>query len=128
MRIQGTDGIRRPTALDDSARARGFDPLKAFQEAGVITPGFMELYAFCFITDLERLGRFKRDNPIVIGWDPRDPKGHFINAFIRGARKAGASVLSVGILPTPAIPLYMLVRGATGAAMITASHNLKDQN
>ncbi|MBN2209746.1 MAG: hypothetical protein JW759_10690 [Candidatus Coatesbacteria bacterium] len=127
-RIQGTDGIRRPTALDDDPRVQAMTPLDAFLKAGLITPRFMELYAYSFITDLVRLGRLRMGDPVVVGWDPRDPERQFINAFISGIRKAGAAVLSVGVVPTPAVPAYLLHVGASGGAMITASHNLKDQN
>ena len=128
MRIQGTDGIRRPTALDSSSRVQGLKPLGVFLKAGLITPQFMELYAYSFIVDLLRLQRIAPSEPVVVGWDPRDPNGDFIEAFIRGVRKAGATVFSVGVVPTPAVPAYLLNIGAAAGAMITASHNLKDQN
>jgi len=128
MRIQGTDGIRRQTALDSSSRVRGLKPLEALLKAGLITPSFMELYAYSFITDLLRLKRLQPGEPVVVGWDPRDPDGDFIEAFIRGIRKAGAIVFSVGVVPTPAVPAYLLHIGAAAGAMITASHNLRDQN
>ncbi|MBN1592091.1 MAG: hypothetical protein JW941_02435 [Candidatus Coatesbacteria bacterium] len=128
MRIQGTDGIRRPTSPDNAARVKGLSPLDAFLKGGLITPSFMELYAYSFLTDLSRLERISPGESVVVGWDPRDPKGEFIEAFVSGIRKAGASVLSLGIIPTPAVPAYMLRAGAAGGAMITASHNLKDQN
>ncbi len=127
-RIQGTDGVRRRTLQDDASEVRGLGPLEAFLKAGVITPRFMELYGYCFIADLVRIDKFKPSDEVVVGWDPRDPNGDFTRAFIRGIRKHGATVLSVGILPTPAVPAYMLHVGAAAGAMITASHNLKDQN
>ncbi|MBN2208487.1 MAG: hypothetical protein JW759_04250 [Candidatus Coatesbacteria bacterium] len=142
MRIQGTDGIRRRTAPDDSPTVRGMSPPDALLKAGVITPRFMELYGYSFVIDLVRsscgssascqgeigLNRLGLGEPVVVGWDPRDPEGQFTGALIRGIRKAGASVFSVGVVPTPAVPAYMLHIGAAGGAMITASHNLKDQN
>ena len=127
-RIQGTDGIRRRTLQDDASEVRGLGPLEAFLRAGVITPRFMELYGYCFISDLERIDRFQPGDQVVVGWDPRDPSGDFVEAFMRGIRKHGATVLSVGIVPTPAVPAYVLHVGAAAGAMITASHNLKDQN
>jgi len=127
-RIQGTDGIRRRTLQDGDSEVRGLVPLEAFLRAGVITPRFMELYGYCFIADLVRIDRFQPGDQVVVGWDPRDPSGDFVEAFMRGIRKHGATVLSVGILPTPAVPAYVLHVGAAAGAMITASHNLKDQN
>ncbi len=88
----------------------------------------MELYAYSFVTDLLGLKRLEPGDPVVVGWDPRDPDGDFIEPFILGIRKAGAAVFSVGVVPTPAVPAYLLHVGAAAGAMITASHNLKDQN
>ena len=127
-RIQGTDGVRRRTLQDDASEVRGLNPLEAFLKVGAITPGFMELYGYSFVADLKRIGRFQPGDRVVVGWDPRDPSGDFTRAFMRGIRKAGATVLSVGIVPTPAVPAYVLHVGASAGAMITASHNLKDQN
>ena len=128
MRLQGTDGIRRPTALPSNPIVAGLGPLEAFLKAEVITPKFMQLYSFSFVKDLTERARFAAGDPIVVGWDPRDAEGNFVSAFIDGLVKAGATVLSLGIVPTPAVPLYMQFCGAKAGAMITASHNLKDQN
>nr|HDM59945.1 hypothetical protein [Bacillota bacterium] len=80
-RIQGTDGVRRRTLQDDASEVRGLNPLEAFLKVGAITPGFMELYGYCFIADLKRIGRFQPGDQVVVGWDPRDPSGDFTRAF-----------------------------------------------
>lgn len=86
----------------------------------------MELYAFAHASQIAGSGN--RRPVMVVGWDPRDPKGLFNDSVIRGARKAGADVLCIGIAPTPLVPTYMLYKNAQGGFMITASHNPKDQN
>jgi len=122
-RIQGTDGIRRPVALASDPRVQGRTPQEAFLERGLITDEFCELYAYAYASGLG-------DDPgeIVAGWDPRDPKGEFTGAVVRGLRKAGATAVVLGIAPTPCVALYLVWRGATAALMVTASHNFRDQN
>ncbi|MHC4933638.1 MAG: hypothetical protein ACYTGV_15770, partial [Planctomycetota bacterium] len=117
-RLQGTDGVRRKVAED----LEGLTPQQAFLDRGLITPSFLELYTFAYVSGLDRPGE------IVIGWDPRDPGGVFTGAAVRGIRKAGATAVVVGICPTPAVALYLVWRVAEAAFMVTASHNFRDQN
>ncbi|MHC4958435.1 MAG: hypothetical protein ACYTGN_08655 [Planctomycetota bacterium] len=117
-RLQGTDGIRRPVAR----AVDGKTPQQAFLENGVITPEFMELYAYAYVSGLDAPGE------VVVGWDPRDPDGVFTGSVVRGVRRAGATAVVVGICPTPGVAMYLVWRGATAAFMVTASHNFRDQN
>ncbi|MHC4225404.1 MAG: hypothetical protein ACYSUN_15550, partial [Planctomycetota bacterium] len=117
-RLQGTDGVRRKVSED----LKGLTPQEAFLDRGLITPSFLELYTFAYTRGL------RQPKEIVIGWDPRDPKGLFTEAAVRGIRKAGATAVVVGICPTPAVALYLVWRGAEAAFMVTASHNFRDQN
>ena len=128
FRLQGTDGIRCETTLSSSPKVGGLTPQEAFLKRGVITEKFMELYAFAHIKQLMRDGTCKTGDGIVIGWDPRDPSGEFTSAAISGIRKAGANALTLGVVPTPLVPMYLLYKKARGGFMITASHNPKDQN
>ena len=123
-RLQGTDGIRGLVAPDSS----GQHPLKFYLDQGLLTPGFFEQYCYAYglLLIQESLARF--GDPVVIGWDPRDPEQIFTSAAMAGLQKAGLNPCQVGVLPTPAIPLYMLHIGAVGAVMLTASHNPADQN
>ena len=121
-RIQGTDGIRRPVALSTDPAVIGATPLEAFLDRGFMTEQLVEMYVFAYVSGL-RAGA-----EVVVGWDPRDPEGHFTNAAVRGVRKAGATALVVGILPTPGVALYHIWRGADASVVITASHNFRDQN
>ncbi|MDH5763138.1 MAG: hypothetical protein OEZ51_09155, partial [Nitrospinota bacterium] len=128
FRVQGTDGIRREVRLSSDPALKGLSPLHAFLEEGVITDEFMELYAYAQVTLLIRSKQLKRGDSFVVGWDPRDVKGKFTGAVVRGIRKAGVNALVLGVVPTPLVPMYMLYKGAGGAFMVTASHNPKDQN
>jgi phosphoglucosamine mutase len=125
QRLQGTDGIRRETKLSNDSECKGLTPQQVFLEKGWITEQFMELYAYSYIKNLSEL---KAPKNVVVGWDPRDPSGIFIEAVIKGIRKAGGNVLALGIVPTPLVPLFMLHQNADCGVMITASHNPNDQN
>jgi phosphomannomutase len=124
-RIQGTDGIRRDVRRQDDAALAGLSPWQAFVERGVITDAFLEGYAYAFAR--LRLGA-SASREIVIGWDPRDPSGAFTGAVARGLRKGGATAVVMGVAPTPAVPMYMMHRGAAAGLMVTASHNPAGQN
>ncbi len=121
-RLQGTDGIRRPVALASDPRVKGLTPQRAYLEKGLLTDEFFELYAFACVSSLGEPGE------VVVGWDPRDPPGHFTGAAVRGVRKAGATAVVLGIFPTPGVALHHIWRGSACALMITASHNFRDQN
>ena len=125
QRLQGTDGIRRETKLSSSADCKGLTPQQVFIEKGWITEQFMEVYAYSHI---KNLSGSKTSKNVVVGWDPRDPSGVFIDAIIKGVRKAGGNALILGIVPTPLVPLFMLYQNADCGIMITASHNPNDQN
>ena len=125
QRMQGTDGIRRETRKSTIAECKGLTPQQVFLEKGWINEQFMELYVYSHIKNLPKKRSIK---DIVLGWDPRDPSGVFVDAVIKGIRKAGANVLILGVVPTPLIPLFMLYEKADAGIMITASHNPNDQN
>jgi len=125
-RIQGTDGIRRTVLPSDDPSLVGLSPAEAFVERDVLTEEFMEGYAYAFAGMVrERAGKGAR---IVIAWDPRDPRGLFTNAVVKGVREAGCTALVAGVAPTPAVPMYVAAGGAEGGMMITASHNPAEQN
>lgn len=128
FRLQGTDGIRAEVKLSSSPDLAGMSPQQVFLEHNVITDAFMELYAYAHVRLLIHQGRLNPGDNIVVGWDPRDPGGTFVNAVVRGVRKARANALVLGVVPTPLVPAYMLYKNAGGGLMVTASHNPKDQN
>lgn len=128
FRLQGTDGIRREVRPAASKEFESLTPLQVFLERGFITEEFMELYVFAYVGYLLKTGKMRIKEAIVVGWDPRDVDGKFTGAVVKGILKAGATALTLGIVPTPLVPTYMLYKNAKGGFMITASHNPKDQN
>ncbi len=120
-RLQGTDGVRG-VALPDDAESRT-DPVGAFLRTGRLTPAFAGLYAAAFAEEEAHGGE-----EVVVGWDPRDREGVFTGAVVRGVRHAGRKAVVLGTVPTPAVPLAMIQRGAKAGIMVTASHNPEGQN
>ena len=124
--LQGTDGIRGRVAEDEILQ--GQNPLAVYMDSGFLTPAFFERYTYAFGCLLISSGLADTRNRVVVGWDPRDEAGNFNQAAMSGLLKAGLDVVKIGVLPTPAIPLYMIYSGAIGSVVLTASHNPSDQN
>jgi phosphoglucosamine mutase len=70
---------------------------------------------------LAAAGRF--GGPLVIGRDTRLSGGMLSAALAAGAASGGASVIDLGVLPTPAVAALAPVLGAAAAAVVSASHN-----
>ncbi len=126
FRLQGTDGIRREVALQSNFPK--LSPQQVFLKHSIITEEFMERYVYAHVRLTLKNKLHGKEKAFVIGWDPRDPKGHFTGAVIRGVRKAGAEAWVIGTAPTPLVPMFMQIKNAAGGFMVTASHNPKDQN
>ena len=125
VRVQGTDGWRGLRTPNE----RMFTILGS----GRLSPELVELYHFSFIEWGVAQGLMRPGDRYVLGYDPRDdaeiegiPPGSYTKAAIRGAQRAGATVVDVGVVPIWAAPLYMVWSGAKACGVITASHNEKD--
>ena len=128
FRLQGTDGIRSEVKVSSSGDLENLTPQEVFLKFGYITEEFMEIYAYAYTRQLVSAGKIRVGEDVVIGWDPRDTKGDYNSAVVKGVCKAGVNALIVGVVPTPLIPMYILHKDARGGFMVTGSHNPKDQN
>ena len=122
-RIQGTDGVRKLTALSTDTALRGLSPQAAFIEKDVMTEEFMELYAYCRTRQLIEEGFAESGVGVAVGWDPRDKSGVLTGAVVSGIVKGGLDAILTGMAPTPVITLYARHAGLAGAFVVTASHN-----
>ena len=117
-RLFGTDGIRgivNSTLTGDLAYKVGLATAKL-----LTTNHFREI----------KSSPFMDDKPIVlIGTDTRPSKDLIFSGIACGLTAGGVNVITVGILPTPAIA-YLTKEYAFVSAgiMITASHNPKEYN
>ena len=93
FRLQGTDGIRREVKLSSSQETTGLTPQEVFLKLGFITEEFMEIYAYAHTKQLMSTGKILNGDSVVIGWDPRDPKGNYTSAVVSGICKAGVNAL-----------------------------------
>jgi phosphoglucosamine mutase len=64
----------------------------------------------------------------VVGRDPRASGEMLEAAVVAGLTSAGADVLRVGVLPTPAVAYLVATLGADVGVMISASHNPMPDN
>ncbi|MCX5170950.1 phosphoglucosamine mutase [Streptomyces antibioticus] len=78
---------------------------------------------------LAEAGTFEGHRPVaVVGRDPR-ASGEFLEAaVVAGLASAGVDVLTVGVLPTPAVAHLTGVLGADLGVMLSASHNAMPDN
>ncbi|MCC5476788.1 phosphoglucosamine mutase [Streptomyces sp. NPDC059680] len=78
---------------------------------------------------LAEAGTFEGHKPTaVVGRDPR-ASGEFLQAaVVAGLASAGVDVLSVGVLPTPAVAYLTGALGADLGVMLSASHNAMPDN
>ncbi|MBX7547246.1 phosphoglucosamine mutase [Streptomyces sp. NPDC004232] len=78
---------------------------------------------------LAEAGTFAGHRPkAVVGRDPR-ASGEFLEAaVVAGLASAGVDVLTVGVLPTPAVAHLTGVLGADLGVMLSASHNAMPDN
>ncbi|MEV7981335.1 phosphoglucosamine mutase [Streptomyces sp. NPDC086519] len=78
---------------------------------------------------LAEVGTFEGHRPTaVVGRDPR-ASGEFLEAaVVAGLASAGVDVLTVGVLPTPAVAFLTGDLGADLGVMLSASHNAMPDN
>ena len=70
----------------------------------------------------------KRSPLFIIGADTRESSEMLVAAVSAGLCAAGANILVVGVIPTPAVAFLVKLRGADAGIMISASHNPFDYN
>ncbi|SFT44920.1 phosphoglucosamine mutase [Geodermatophilus amargosae] len=107
-RLFGTDGVRGRANAD-------------------LTPELALSVARAAATVLA--GRDGTSRPVaVVGRDPRASGEMLEAAVVAGLASAGAEVLRVGVLPTPAVAFLTAETGADLGVMISASHNPMPDN
>jgi phosphoglucosamine mutase len=65
----------------------------------------------------------EKDSPIVIGRDTRISGTMLEAAVVAGLTSAGQDVVSLGVVPTPAVARVTVAQHAAAGVMISASHN-----
>ena len=102
MKYFGTDGIR-----------------------GVVGKDITHKIAFCCGNAVASL---KPKAKIIVGTDTRASADFLFSSFASGATMAGADVVFVGVVPTPATSFLVQHHKADFGVMITASHNPATHN
>ncbi len=104
-KLFGTDGIRGVANLE-------------------ITPE-LSLYVGKYASHVlgSKIDDDKESPLLIIGKDTRLSGNMIESAITSGALSVGANVISLGVVPTPAIPHLIKYYGADAGIMISASHN-----
>ena len=88
-----------------------------------MTPDVAKAYAAAFGSHVAG------DGPIVcLGRDTRSSSESLANGAADGLASTGASVIDLGVVPTPTVAVMVTERQAAGGLMITASHNPDEWN
>ena len=69
-----------------------------------------------------------REGPVLIGMDSRSSGSMLTAALTAGLTAAGREVWTLGLCPTPAVPLLIRQLSAAGGLMVSASHNPPEDN
>lgn len=69
------------------------------------------------------LARQLEARTLGVGMDPRPSSPSLVEAFVVGARRAGADVTGFGLVATEMLYYGVAAHGLDGGAMVTASHN-----
>ncbi|MFH1428213.1 MAG: phosphoglucosamine mutase [Candidatus Margulisiibacteriota bacterium] len=65
---------------------------------------------------------------VVIGRDTRHYGPELLAGINKGLQEEGYSVLNIGIVPTPTVQIFTVIKKAGGGIIITASHNPQQWN
>jgi len=82
----------------------------------------------------EMVGRYARafasmvGGRMAVGFDGRSGGEGLKSSVVEGLRSGGASVLDLGVVPTPTVGIVVKWRGLDGGVVVTASHNPETQN
>lgn len=106
-----------------SARLFGTDGIRGVANAD-LTPELAMAVAGAAATVLDSAGR----PTALVGRDPRASSEMLDAAVVAGLASAGATVVRLGVLPTPAVARLTAQLGADLAVMISASHNPMPDN
>ena len=106
-------------------RLFGTDGVRGTAGAWPLDPSTVRRIGAAIVRVLEPQGDGTR---LLIGRDTRVSGEWIERELAHGARTAGASVATVGVLPTPAVAYLTRTEGVTLGAVISASHNPYEDN
>jgi len=72
--------------------------------------------------------KHKENLTFLVGSDTRISRHMLVGAITSGLCSVGANVITLGVVPTPAVAYLVKEMGADGAFMLSASHNSYEFN
>ena len=117
------------TKKSDSHRSRclfGTDGVRDIANSGSMTPEMALRLGRAYVMFLVERGM--RRPKIVVGRDTRRSGKMLESALAAGMMSAGADVILLGVVPTPAVSYGVQFFKAQGGAVISASHNPPEYN
>jgi phosphoglucosamine mutase len=103
----------------------GTDGIRGFVGQFPLVPDFIVKLGLATGTVMK--GTFSRPT-IIVGRDTRQSGQMLQNALIAGLLSAGATIIDVGVIPTPGVAYLVRKLEAQAGVVISASHNPVEQN
>lgn len=108
--------------MSNKKRLFGTDGIRGRAESWPLNAKVLPVIAKYACTHLKREG--STEPVIVIGYDTRESCGAIFDSLKQGFEAfPGAKIISIGIVPTPAVAFYVRENQADFGVMISASHN-----
>lgn len=104
----------------------GTDGVRDIANSGSMTPEMALRLGRAYVMFLVQRGTPRPK--IVVGRDTRRSGTMLESALVAGMMSAGAEVIRLGVIPTPAVSYGVLFFKAHGGAVISASHNPPEYN
>jgi len=119
------DTTRIADLMSESGVAFGTSGARGLADA--MTNSVCEAYTIAFLQHLQALGSIRPGDQVMIAEDFRPSSPRIAEACATGAIAVGARPVRLGPLPTPALALAAMRRGAAGL-MVTGSHIPDNRN
>ena len=125
VRFQGTDGIRGDFRNCD---CNGLEALEIFIRNHVVTAKLFELVSRALAVLAREHELTEISSPVLLAHDSRSGSDECLQGAFTGFSEAGLKVFSLGMFPTPGLPVLAARVGSSLFGVITASHNPASQN
>ena len=100
----------------------GTDGIRGEFGGRLVNPAFFERLGVALRKYLREKAT-NRKRMIVVGRDSRKSGLELESGFIRGVSDSGIKIAKMGVVPTPAVSMYMRKKQADIGVVVTASHN-----
>ncbi len=125
IRFQGTDGIRGDFR---DCGCTGLEAIEMFIRNRVVTAKLFALVSRALAVLALEHGITEISSPVLLAHDSRRGGEECLQGASTGFSETGLKVFSLGMFPTPGVPVLAAGVGSSLFGVVTASHNPASQN